>query len=317
MTDVPAPPRRDAGRWVKPAFLALVLAFGGLFVARRWDLLVLELQRMSWSAVLAAVVLAALAQVAGMRAYRAILADLGAPLPVAAAGRLYFLGQLGKYLPGTVWVVVGTMALARELGIMRKTSLAASLLALVLSIATALSLAAVLLPIDAVGSIRQYWWVGLLLPLLLAGLHPRVVSAVLDTALRLARRQPMPEQLSTAGTLRAVGWQGLSWLLFGLHAWMLVLGVGGPAGQSLAVSIGGFALAYAIGPLAVVAPAGAGVREVALVLTLGSVIGSTAALAVALVSRVLLVGVDFAQAGTWTLRARRAGASPAPTLPLG
>jgi glycosyltransferase 2 family protein len=311
------PARRNGGGWVKLAFLALVLAFGGLFVARRWDLLVLELQRMSWLTVLAAVTLATLAQVAAMRAYRAILADLGAPLPVAAAGRLYFLGQLGKYLPGTVWVVVGTMALAREHGIMRKTSLAASVLALVLSIATALSLAAVLLPAGAVGTVRRYWWLGLLLPLLLAALHPRVVSAVLDIALRLAGRQPMPARLSTAGTLRAVGWQALSWLLFGLHAWMLVLGVGGPAGSSLAVSIGGFALAYGIGPLAVVAPAGAGVREAALVLTLGTVIGSTAALAVALVSRVLLVGVDFAQAGTWTLRARRGGASLAPTLPLG
>jgi glycosyltransferase 2 family protein len=301
------PARRNGGGWVKLAFLALVLAFGGLFVARRWDLLVLELQRMSWLTVLAAVALATLAQVAAMRAYRVILADLGAPLPVAAAGRLYFLGQLGKYLPGTVWVVVGTMTLAREHGITRKTSLAASVLALVLSIATALSLAAVMLPTGAVGTVRRYWWLGLLLPLLLAGLHPRVVSAVLDIALRLAGRQPMPARPSTSGTLRAVGWQALSWLLFGLHAWVLVIGVGGPVGGSLLVSIGGFALAYGIGPLAIVAPAGAGVRETALVLTLGTVVSGTAALAIALVSRVVLVAVDFSQAGSWTLRARRAG----------
>jgi glycosyltransferase 2 family protein len=301
-------PRRGRAGWIKAGFLVLVLAFGALFVVRRWDELVAEFRQMSWVAILAAVVLAALAQVSAMRAYRAILADLGAPLPVPAAGRLYFVGQLGKYLPGTVWVLVGTMALARELRIMRKTSLAASALALVLSIATALIVAAALLPIGAAGSVRRFWYLGLLIPVLLIGLHPKVVGTVLDTGLRLVGRQPMPARLTPTGTLRAAGWQALSWLLFGLHAWLLVIGVGGPVGASLAVSVGGFALAYGIGPLAVVAPAGAGVRETALVLTLGTVVGGTAALAVALVSRVVLVGVDFAQAGTWTLRSRRAGA---------
>jgi hypothetical protein len=254
-----------------------------------------------------------------MRAYRTILADLGAPLPVPAVGRLYFVGQLGKYLPGTVWVFVSIMTLGRELRIMRKTSLATTMVAFVMSIATALCTAAVLLPFGAAASVRRLWFLGLLLPVLLVGLHPRVFGPALDRVLRLARRQPMPARLTGTGTLRAAGWQFLSWAVFGLHAWVLVIGVGGPIGlSSLAVSAGGFALAYGIGPLAVVAPAGAGVREAGMVLTLGPLVGGTAALAVALVSRVVLVGVDFAQAATWTLRARRAvqrGTQPSVQIP--
>jgi uncharacterized membrane protein YbhN (UPF0104 family) len=300
-------PRRGAGRWVKVGFLVLVLGFGGLYVAGRWDELVVEFRQMSVLAVVGSALLAAVAQVAAMRAYRTILADLGAPLPVPAVGRLYFVGLLGKYLPGTVWVFVSMMTLGRELRIMRKTSLAATMVAFVLTIATGLCTAAVLLPFGAAGSLRKLWFLGLLLPVLLAGLHPRVFGPALDLVLRLARRQPMPARLTGAGTLRAAGWQFLCWLAFGLHAWVLVLGVGGPVGfSSLAVSTGGFALAYGIGPLAVIAPAGAGVREAGMVLTLGTVVGSTAALAVALVSRVVLVAVDFTQAATWTLRARRA-----------
>jgi hypothetical protein len=41
------------------------------------------------------------------------------------------------------------------------------------------------------------------------------------------------------------------------------------------------------------------------VLTLGTVAGGAAALAVALVSRVVMVLVDFGQAGAWSLVARR------------
>jgi glycosyltransferase 2 family protein len=298
------PGRAGRAGWVKLGVLALVLAFGGGYVVRRWDELVLEFRQLPVLAVLASAVLAALAQVAAMRAYRTILADLGAPLPVPAVGRLYFVSQLGKYLPGTVWVFVGVMALGRELRLMRKTTLATTMAAFALSIATALLVGGALLPVSAAGSLRRFWFLGLLLPVLLAGLHPRVFSRALDLALRLARKQPMPARLTTAGLLRAAGWQALCWLLFGLHAWVLMLGVGAPAGRSLLVGIGGFALAYGIGPLAVVAPAGAGVREAGLVLTLGTVVGGTAALAVALVSRVVLVAVDVAQAGAWTLRAR-------------
>ncbi|MEN3358941.1 MAG: glycosyltransferase 2 family protein [Mycobacteriales bacterium] len=305
----PAPVAARSGlrptAWIKWIFLAVVLTFGGIYVAHRWHELVTEFRQMSVLAVLASMVLAAMAQVAAMRAYRTMLADLGAPLPVPAVGRLYFIGQLGKYLPGSVWVFVGIMTLGRELGIMRKTSLATTMAAFALSIATALGVGAVLLPLSAAGSVRRFWYLGLLLPVLVVGLTPRVFGWALDLVLRLARKDPMPARLTGGGMLRATGWQLLGWLLFGLHAWVLVIGIGGPVGGSLLVSIGGFALAWGIGPLAVIAPAGAGVRETGLVLTLGTVIGGTAALAVALVSRVALIVVDFAQAGSWTLRARR------------
>jgi uncharacterized membrane protein YbhN (UPF0104 family) len=289
-----------------------VLVLGGLVVARRWDELTVVFGRLSWLAVLGSVPLAALAQVAAMRSARTIMADLGAPLPVPAAGRLYFVSQLGKYLPGTVWAMIALVTMSREYRIMRKTSLASGLLALAFSLATAFCVAAVLLPLGAADTVRHYWYVGLLIPALLVGLHPRVVTKLLDTALRLAHKQPIPDRMSYAGTLRAVGWQALCWLLFGLHAWLLMIGIGAPAGRSLAVSIGGFALSYGLGPVFVVAPAGAGVRETGIVLTLGSIVGSSAALAVALVSRVVIVFVDFSQAGIWSLVARRIAPAPPP-----
>jgi glycosyltransferase 2 family protein len=299
--------RRGVGRWVKLAFLVAVVLLGALVVARRWDELRVLLGRLSPLAVLGAVGFAAVAQIAAMRAYRTILADLGAPLPVVPTGRVFFVSQLGKYLPGTVWAMVALVSMSREYHIMRKTSLAAGLLAMAFSIATAFAVATVLLPLGSLRTAQHLWFAGLMLPLLVVGLHPRVVSWVLDFGLRLAGRQPLPDRMSYAGTLRAAGWQTLSWLLFGLHAWSLVLGIGGPGTRSLhglATTVGGFALSYGAGPLFVVAPAGAGVRETAIVLTLGPLIGGAAALAVALVSRAVLVFVDFSQALVWSLVAR-------------
>jgi glycosyltransferase 2 family protein len=59
------------------------------------------------------------------------------------------------------------------------------------------------------------------------------------------------------------------------------------------VSIGGFAFAWSVGFLVVLAPAGAGVREVLLVAMLGPVLGVADATAVALMSRVLTTAGDL------------------------
>jgi uncharacterized membrane protein YbhN (UPF0104 family) len=297
--------------WVKLGFLAAALVLGALVVTGRRDDLGDALARMSLLAVLASVPLAALAQLAAVRTYRSILADLGAPLPVPAASRLYFVSQLGKYLPGTVWAMVALVTMSREYRIPRATSLAAGLLSMAFSIGAALCVAAALLPLAATGAARHFWYVGLLIPVFLFGLHPRAVGWLLDRALALARRPPLAHRMTYAGTMRATAWQIVSWLLFGLHAWVLVLGAGlsgeSSGAAALAVSVGGFALSYGIGPLFVIAPAGAGVRETGLVLTLGPAVGGASALLVALISRVVLVFVDFAQAGGWSLVARHNG----------
>ena len=309
---------RGLATWARLGFLAAVVLLGALVLVRQREEVAAALERMSWLAVLASVPPAALAQLAAVRTYRTILSDLGAPLPVVAAGRLYFVSQLGKYLPGSVWAMVALVTMSREHRIPRRTSLAAGLLSMAFSIGTALCVAAVLLPLAAADTARHFWYVGLLIPVFVIGLHPRIVGAVIDGALKLARRAPLPERLTYGGTLRATAWQTLSWLLFGLHAYALMVGIGAAAGvASLAVSIGGFALSYGIGPLFVIAPAGAGVRESGLVLTLGTVVGAPGALVVALISRVVLVIVDFAQAGLWSLVAGKSRRAVLPDHPAG
>jgi uncharacterized membrane protein YbhN (UPF0104 family) len=290
-------------------FGAAVVGFGALFVVDRRHQLAEVLGELSWPPVLAALLLALLAQLAALASYRAITADLGSPLPPRPAGKVYFVSQLGKYLPGSVWGMVALVSLAAQQRVPRRTSVAAGVISLVVTVATAGALAAVLLPFGAMDAVRHFWYVALLLPVLLAGLHPRVVVGVLDVALRYVGRVPVPSRMSYAGTVRAAGWQTVCWLLYGLHATVLAVGIGAVATPgTVAVVIGGFALAYGIGPLFVLTPAGAGVRETALVLLLGGVLGGAggpaAALALALVSRLLLVVTEFGQAGAWVLLAR-------------
>lgn len=286
-------------------FLAAALAGGALAVAGHRAELVAALHRLSWWAVGAALLAGWAAGFCSMLTWRALLGDLGSPLPVRTAGRVLFLGQLGKYVPGSVWSVVAQVELAREHHVPRKRSVAVGLTGIGLAVVIGGIMAAVLLPFGSPGAMRRYWWLFLAVPVLLAAMHPAVLSAAFDRLLRLLRREPLGERLSYRGLLRAVGWQTAAWLWYGLHAYALVVGMGGPAGKSLVLAVGAFVLAYSVGVVLVPVPAGAGVREAAFVLALSPVLATAPALAVALVSRVLLTVCDFTLAGLAVLAARR------------
>ena len=59
-------------------------------------------------------------QFATLRVWQTLLAGLGSPLPVPAAGRILFIGQLGKYIPGSVWPILAQMELGARAKVPRR-----------------------------------------------------------------------------------------------------------------------------------------------------------------------------------------------------
>jgi glycosyltransferase 2 family protein len=153
------------------------------------------------------------------------------------------------------------------------------------------------------------------LPLFVAAVHPRVFNRAVTTALRLLRRPPLEHALSTRAVLAATALMLLTWLFFGLQAVALAYSLGASGWETVPAAIGGFALAYTAGLLLIIAPAGLGVREAVLIATLGTVMATADATALALVSRLLLMLADGLVAGFTALAflrfRRRTGNVPA------
>ena len=84
-----------------------------------------------------------------MLAWRALLADLGSPLPLPAAIRVMFVGQLGKYVPGAVWAVAAQVELARDYDVPRRRSATASLVGMATTLVVGLVAAGVTLPLTS------------------------------------------------------------------------------------------------------------------------------------------------------------------------
>jgi glycosyltransferase 2 family protein len=305
----PAPRRgrRLLRRLVAGLFLAAVV----VLVVGQWPEVRPLLGQLSWPALAAATATVAAGHLATFGSWRAVLADLGFPLPPRAGGRVFFLGQLGKYLPGSVWPAVTQMELGRDYRVPQRVSGAAVAITMLLAVGTGLLVATVLLTLVGARVPDQYRWAAAVLPLALLLAAPPVLNRLLRTALRLARRAPLPSPLSLAGAGQAAAWALAAWLCYGVQVWLLARQLeadGGPA--LLLVSIGAFAGAWSVGFLLVAAPAGAGVREGALILLLGATIGRPEATVVAVVSRLLFLAADLAWAGAAALAGRAGGRRP-------
>lgn len=285
--------------------LALVaLAFLTYGLSRNWTASVAALSRLSWWTITGSVaaVLAGLGFM--LLAWRAVLAGFGSPLPVRVAAKVLFMGQLGKYVPGSVWAFAAMMELARDHGSPPRRTFGATVVALVTSLGCALALAAVTLPFTSQEAARRTWYLMALIPVIAVFLHPRVLTFGLNLVLRIARKEPLDRALPGSAMLVATAWTMAGWLCYGVHIWLL-LGDMRPGGPSLfAVAAGAYALAWVTGLLTVIIPAGIGVREGAMVLVLAPVLDAPRALVIAVVSRLAFTFADVAWAGLGFLLAR-------------
>ena len=153
------------------------------------------------------------------------------------------------------------------------------------------------------------------LPVLLVALHPRVVNPVIDRLLRLARRPPQEKPLTARAIGTATLWSVGCWVPNGVALWILTARLGASDGHAFLLATGGFAFAWCVGFLVVLAPAGAGVREVVLVASLSPVLSIGKATAVALASRLLSTVGDLLTAGLAAWLGR--GGSPRAEQPDG
>lgn len=279
------------------AILVVVLAFCGYTLAVEWPGVSAALGRMRWYSVAGSVAAAMAGAGSMMMAWRALLADLGSPLPVVATARIAFVGQLGKYVPGAVWSFAAHVELGYDQHVPRRRGAASVVMALGVAVAVGLAIAAACLPLASAAAARHYWWALAAIPVIVACLCPPVLGRLTDRVLGVIRLQPLERRPTWRGLAVVVGWTALGWLLLGLQAWVLLASVTGRDADVLLVAVGGYALAYSVALVLVVFPGGIGPREVILIAVLTPVLDRPAALALALLARVTTTISDLAWGG--------------------
>lgn len=294
-------------RRLRAAFLLVAVAFAVLALASQWDEAGERIGDLSVAHVGLAALCTVGSLVASFLAWRETLAGLGDRLPVATAARIFFLGQLAKYVPGSIWAIVGQMELARVHGVRRERTATAGIVVLVISLAMGLTLGLLAVPALLDADSELYASSVLLLIPLAVVLHPKVLTWLVQRGLRLLKRPPLESPLSITTIWRVAVFSILSNGLLGLQIWQLAVDVGGEGWALLALAVGGYGLAASVSLVVIPLPAGAGLREAILVLLLAPEIGAASATLVAILARLLLTVADVAAAGLAAAATRQRG----------
>ncbi|MGI5188023.1 lysylphosphatidylglycerol synthase domain-containing protein [Promicromonospora sp. CA-289599] len=293
-------------RWVRWGFLAVALGLAGWYVLGNRAALARAAADLSGTEVVLVVVLGTGYVWCTLLAWRAVLADLGSPLSLRSAVAVFGVSQLGKYVPGGVWNVVAAAEVGAGHGVPRSRSATSMLVAVAVSVASGAAVGAVALPFVSAGALGAWSWVVWAAPVVVLVLAPPVLNGLIGSAVRLTGRAAPEQPMTWGGLARAAAWSVAGWLVAGLQLWVLCTGLGLPLTvRTFALAAGGWALAWTAGFLFVVAPAGAGVRELVLAAVLAGALPAPAAALAVLVSRVVLTLVDLAFAGVGFLLSRQ------------
>ena len=216
-----------------------------------------DIPRLGLSFVVLCLVLGAMTPI-----WRTILRRLGYDLPVGRAWRIWFVSNLGRYVPGKVWQVLGMVYLCEREGIPKRVTAVSVVLAQALSTLAAVGLFGVYVLVQGRGIHPAFPY---LIGIGLAGggvlIHPRVLQGGINWILRFLGKEGIVLGVTFGQLVRITGLYALSWCGYGAALYLFISSLAPISTSLIWAVIPIFAIAYTAGLLVLLAPGGLGVRE--------------------------------------------------------
>ena len=237
------------------------------------------------------------------RLWQYLLGRFGYGIGYLRSMRIWFLSQAGRYVPGKVWFALGRIYLCEREGVPAATASVALAVELLLVLGSSLIVFALGAAAAGGGLTYPYTLALALLPVVVIGVHPRIIKAVL---LKL-RRDVSGFTLTYANVLTLLLCYTGCWCVYGLGFYLIATSVRLGGGSPLVAPIDTFslirqvsginAISWSAGLLSIVTPAGLGVREGVSSMLLAPLFIKPYPALIPLVARVWVTIAEFATIG--------------------
>jgi hypothetical protein len=261
---------RYAPRFLQAAIGITVLVYAIRALARQWSGSALDLSQIhpDWVSVGISGLLFLLTYAVLIEMWREVLRGWGARLRFWPAARIWTISNLGRYVPGKV-IQIGAMGvMAERAGVSPVAATGSAILNVVVNLIAGFLVVAVfgwpLLQLKEVGGLRTSI-VFLIVCVAALILMPLVLPRILRAVSRLTGRDFNIGALPRVAILIALAGNVIAWLLYGAAFAVFAQGVFGSSQGALTAYIAVYALSYLVGYLVLIAPAGAGFREAAMI----------------------------------------------------
>jgi hypothetical protein len=215
-----------------------------------------------------------------IEAWRATLRVWSESLPFPAAARIWFVSNLGKYVPGKVWQIAAMGALAQKRGVSATAAIGSSLLVNLVSVLAGFAVIAVTAA-GRVGAVvgAQMTDGGersaqiIVLGVVIAGavalvLAPVAVPRLAALAGRMTGRPLAIPRVPPKAVWLAAASTVASWVAYGIAFFLFARGITPRATGNALSYIAVYTGSYLAGYLALFAPGGVGIREAAVVIAM-------------------------------------------------
>ena len=308
---VSAEPRRLSLRQTGSAVGILIGIAGVVFVARtlvsRWDEVTAAFESVDAKVIAGSLALGLASKVVIAGAWTSMIRSRGHDRQsTAQTMSWFFTGQLGKYVPGAIWPIVGRAEMAVRSGVPRQDAYASTGLSLV---ATYLGAAITISAGSLVSGQRRALGVTIGLGLV-AGWAAFASRPVRTRVLAvLARVTSNVTTLTDPGRLARLA-------VIHVPAWVLTSLSTSVTASAFGARIGLFEMLFVTsaswfaGFVVVGAPGGIGVREAVFTTLAASIVGTPVAVSIAISSRVVFIAVDLIGALAASILARGTRSEP-------
>lgn len=274
-------------RGLQIAFTVAVVVFVGLYLADQWDRLrdyPLDI-RWGWLLLSQVVLTCSLGLLAAPAPL--ILNALDSPRPLPVILRVFFLSNVAKYLPGSIWALPGRVYLYQQTGISTGRSVVIVFWEVLGMVVGAALIGLLGLPLLVPGWLLALVAVGVLAGTLLAINLERVLPFLpLPVHLRSLLMRP-DTWLSRRQIVAVVGLYALAWVAIGIAFTLMVAAVLPLRSADWWLLLPGLhAIAWVVGFLVIIAPGGIGVRDALLLVGMLALVDEPLPALVAILARI-------------------------------
>ncbi|MBA7482109.1 hypothetical protein ES707_17590 [subsurface metagenome] len=227
--------------------------------------------------------------------WKRVLKAFGYTVSYQEAWAIYFIGNLGRYIPGKVWTVVGVAYMAGKSGIPAVVAGTAAICAQAYSVLSSFVFFVIffILRNSAFTGIRFIWTLFFPVILILIFLVPRNLERMLNLILVRLGRERVSLKLTTAAAMKITCMYLCSWLVYGCAFWLFVSSMTGIGSFNPFFLAGAFAVSYVLGYIAFFAPGGIGVREGILSMLLTGMVSAGVAIVISFSARLMTTCVEL------------------------
>ena len=292
---------------VQYGLAALIFGFLIFFVARQANQLPDFDWRFSpgWLAV--AVVCVALFYTVQGELWRVIVHSLGEHIDAVPGRAVWGKSLIARYVPTNVLMVVGRVVMAERHGVPKRVTLASVVYELAFALGTAVMVGAyfvIELP-ELEGRSARYALL-LLVPAVLAMVHPRSFGPLARIVLEKLGREPLPRVLPFGRVLQLCMGYVACWATIGVALYAFAAALHPVDLSDLPYIASSYPVAFCVAVVTFIVPGGIGTRDAALATAMAVVLAGTVATAIAVAFRILQTLVELLYVGSVLALARHA-----------